>query len=127
MTSSKSQLPPPPIFGVSGDERVARNGIISLVDIFDDFLFSGDRNSANSGQAVNYHSQDKILADPDDEGDYDSNDDDLDDSEDGKRRKRNRVLQRNMTEEQKIERRLGFCFSIGNRLLHRAYLTGAGL
>lgn len=91
--SSKSQFPPPPVFGVLGDDKANKTGIYSLVDIFDDFLFSGDKGLGNN------------AGQKEDDDDFDSHDDDGDDSLDGKRRKRSRQLQRNMTEEQKIERR----------------------
>jgi hypothetical protein len=100
-----SQLPPPPIFGVIGsnseDSRnAARSGIISLVDIFDDFLFSGDQNTS-LGDATGLGTE--LEQAGDDEADYAS--DGMDDSIDGKQSKRSRTLQRNMTEEQKVERR----------------------
>ncbi|RYG65079.1 hypothetical protein EON64_12675 [archaeon] len=90
--SSKPQLPPPPVFGVLGDDKASKTGIYSLVDIFDDFLFSGDKGSG-------------VVEQKEVEDDFDSYDEDGDDSLDSKRRKRSRQLQRNMTEEQKIERR----------------------
>jgi hypothetical protein len=113
--TSPAQLPPPPIFGVMGsDDAIGRPGIISLVDIFDEFLFAGDR----SGQGGNQQSNaagftDKNVPasresniDEDDDGDEDSYDGDgFDEEGDGKKRKRSRGLQRNMTEEQKVERR----------------------
>eukprot|EP01038_Epipyxis_sp_PR26KG_P004623 gene4623-6502_t len=89
-----NQFPPPPIFGMlGGDEKIGRTGIVSLVDIFDEFLFSNDRNS----QQLN-NGKDQTLEDDD----YYSDDDDGD--EKGKK-KRARGVQRNMTEEQKVERR----------------------
>mmetsp|Transcript_29835 Transcript_29835/g.40990 ORF Transcript_29835/g.40990 Transcript_29835/m.40990 type:complete len:371 (-) Transcript_29835:129-1241(-) len=145
MPGSRS-LPPPPIFSVlGGDEsKIGKNGIISLVDIFDEFLFAPDRalaTSANSAaenskssnsknqqqdnskdkhlnanfkreKEMDHHdmSRDDMMRD-DDDGDYDSFDGDdgdgfLDDNtEDGKKRKRARGIQRNMTEVQKVERR----------------------
>jgi len=138
-------LPPPPIFSVlGGDEnKIGKNGIISLVDIFDEFLFAPDRALASSGNAAENsksitaknqpyadNSKDRLLnvnikrekeinhvdmsrddMRDDDDGDYDSFDGDdgdgiLDDNtEDGKKRKRARGIQRNMTEVQKVERR----------------------
>lgn len=113
---ASQQLPPPPIFGMIGGEgdnsKMGKTGIVSLVDIFDEFLFSNDRNTQQSAVAKSEkvgtsggsgHSND--LND-DDDADYDSEDGDgFDDTEDGKKRKRSRGINRNMTEEQKIERR----------------------
>lgn len=150
-------MPPPPIFSVLGgdDSKIGKNGIISLVDIFDEFLFAPDRamtTSANTAaensksnmsknQQYADNSKEKMRNDhikrekdmdnsdinrddlrDDDDGEYDSFDGDdgdgdgfLDDNtEDGKKRKRARGIQRNMTEVQKVERRyviLNFSFS----------------
>lgn len=108
--SSNRALPPPPIFGVAcgGDEK--KNGIISLDDIFDEFLFSSDRQQSRLdiySEARNGSSS-AGFKDDDDCEDYDEDDDDddcFDEDADGKKRKRSRGLQRNMTEEQKVERR----------------------
>lgn len=101
-----TQFPPPPVFGMppNGDTS-NRNGIISLVDIFDDFLFSSERSGSQNNAAGNLQ-RSSFEKDDFDEDDYDD-DDDLsgDDSEDGKRRKRPRISQRSMTEDQKVERR----------------------
>lgn len=102
-------FPPPPIFGVHGNEdSMARNGIISLVDIFDDFLFANDRSgssiSANTAAASHAPYGKDHDEDDDDEDDF-SDDSDGDGDGDGKRRKRPRGLTRAMTEEQKVERR----------------------
>lgn len=103
-SSSRNNGINPPLFGTIGqDDKVPRNGIISLVDIFDDFLFSGDRSSSQvygNGKTRNDNFQGDDD-DDDDEDDYDSNDD----SVDGKPRKRTRNSNRNMTDEQRLERR----------------------
>lgn len=108
-----SQLPPPPIFGMMGNEneKIGKTGIISLVDIFDEFLFSNERNAAQQTGAQTSAKSSTVIScandndnDDGDEDDYDS--DDGDETEDGKKRKRaQRGMNRNMTEEQKIERR----------------------
>ena len=99
--SNTQPLPVPPIFGsASSSNEPSRgvSGVISLDDIFDDFLFSTERQSG--GQ--NTKEEDiKVQLDNDD---FDESDDDGDDA-DSKRRKRARGLQRYMTEEQKVERR----------------------
>ena len=107
--TSKPQLPPPPVFGVLGEDKGNKTGIYSLVDIFDDFLFSGDKNAPAASQK-------------DDDDDFDSQDDEGDESLDGKRRKRSRQLQRNMIEEQKIERRCSPTFLMVPTL----YITHSG-
>jgi hypothetical protein len=147
-TSSRS-IPPPPIFSVLGvdDNKIGKTGIISLVDIFDEFLFAPDRtnnsvlpnnslvpnqdsslasssrNQTISGldrSKIDIHSNKRDVKDIDDtldgrddeDNDYDSCDDDVDvdgfldeNTEEGKKRKRSRGIQRNMTEIQKVERR----------------------
>lgn len=109
--SSPAQIPPPPIFGHLGkEEKIGRNGIISLVDIFDEFLFSGDRNSNSVVQNKSNDRKDSNKSKQDNDDDDFDDDDSLDadgyeEGEDGKKRKRPRGVQRNMTEEQKIERR----------------------
>lgn len=111
--SANHQLPPPPIFGVIGDNKVDRPGIISLVDIFDEFLFSNDRVGGINIQGTGFIDKTSYKNGPavkdflgDDYDSYDDEeDDDDDDNEDGRKRKRGRGLQRNMTEEQKVERR----------------------
>jgi len=99
-----ADFPPPPVFGVHGQEDPSgKNGIISLVDIFDDFLFQGNNHSHGAGNGQHQMQQfAKFAKDMDDE-----DEDDLsgDESEDGLRRKRPRGFQRSMTEEQKVERR----------------------
>lgn len=140
-------VPPPPMFSVlqNSDNKMGKNGIISLVDIFDEFLFAPPNSSvappsvnirgnetsksskdskvqrAESGKItkdVDISDGNKDISDfrDDDDCDYDSFDGDdgdgdgfLDDNtEDGKKRKRTRGLQRNMTEVQKVERRFFF-------------------
>jgi len=92
MTSS--QFPQAPIFGVHGSEDVlARNGIISLVDVFDDFLFANARGT------------DTVHCNRETDEDDDDDDDLSGDDSDERRRKKPRNLQRSMTEEQKVERR----------------------
>jgi hypothetical protein len=100
-------FPPPPIFGVHGqEETVAKNGIISLVDIFDEFLFAGERSALPStDQAGNLIFT--PVEDEDEEDDDDISGDNYD-SDEGRKRKKPRGTQRSMTEEQKIERRYDF-------------------
>lgn len=106
----KFTAPPLPIFGTVQAEGglPLKPAILSLDDIFDDFLFSNNRPQVLSSGHTN-----KKVAEMcennyrDDEG-YDSIDDDDDDNdEDGENRnkKRTRGLHSNMTEEQKVERR----------------------
>ena len=96
-SSSRSAGINPPLFGTIGhDEKVSKSGIISLVDIFDDFLFPGDRPDKNRDNKINAGDDDD-----DDEADFDSNDESID----GKPRKRMRNSNRNMTDEQRLERR----------------------
>lgn len=100
--SNDQPLPVPPIFGSasSSNDPSIRGvpGLISLDDIFDDFLFSTER---LSGGQQTKEEDIKVQLDNDD---FDESDDDGDDA-DSKRRKRARGLQRYMTEEQKVERR----------------------
>ena len=91
------QLPLPPIFGIKNSNEdqfnkgsIGKTGIISLDDIFDEFLFSNENNKSSY---ENYEDDDE----DDDEDDVDK---------DEKKRKRNlRNLNRSMTNEQKVERR----------------------
>lgn len=106
MDNSSSQLPAPPIFGLkSGDESFGKIGIISLDDIFEDFLLPNDAKKFQN---------DLENSKFDDEDDFDDDDDDDDSQEGGeggkKRKKMSREMQRNMTEEQKVERRLVYIF-----------------
>ena len=126
-------LPPPPIFGTishssaTDGEHKHPGGPISLDDIFDsDFIFdkmdskskmnssnvgmgvaSSGASSSGSGRAMGSGAAD-VMDDRGDDG-YDSmlDDDDDDDDEDGdgRKKKRARGLNKNMTEEQKVERR----------------------
>ena len=123
-------LPPPPIFGTISNssgtmgEHKHTGAPISLDDIFDDFIFdkvdskskmnaanvgmgvaSSGASSSGSGRAMGNGADD--MDDREDDG-YDSMlDDDDDDDEDGEGRKKKRArgLNKNMTEEQKVERR----------------------
>ncbi len=94
---SQYKLPPPPIFGLKASEDQSnKNGMISLDDIFEDFFQPDSKvkyppNSTGSN----------------DEFDDDDDDDSHDDSDVKKRKRMSRSMQRSMTEEQKIERRLG--------------------
>lgn len=105
-------IPPPPIFGVSHKRKSEKNVLHNLDDIFDDFIFSVDRGVANT-------SEDSTLLRKNNESTYDDDEDDeeYDDysGEDSgydsdsflgpKKKKRFRIQHRNMTEEQKVERR----------------------
>jgi len=111
-SAHQMSLPPPPIFGIAGgEERAGKNGIIFLDDIFDEFLFSNERQlgrshtTDKSETAQNSAVKDEVDDDDEDDGDDDSQDGEGFEYEDGKKRKRSRGLQRNMTEEQKVERR----------------------
>ena len=102
-------LPPPPIFGVAAAEKgtTKSGGILSLDDIFDEFLFSGERphSRAPAGSSRSVLDRADDMNDDDDDDD-DSDDDGYDDDSDGRKKKRARGgIQRNMTEEQKVERR----------------------
>ena len=107
-SNSSYTLPPPPIFGTVGKSTgvIGDNSphhLMNLDDIFEDFfppnnLDSMPRlfNQSSSGGHHNYK----------DDDDDDDDDDDSEGGGDDKKRKRNsRNIQRNMTEEQKIERR----------------------
>lgn len=98
---------PPVLAGTEGAVDV-KPSVLSLDDIFDEYLFSSDRpqvrSSGHTEKKVGLESSENYK---DDEG-YDSIDDDDDeDGEEGEGRnkKRTRGLHSNMTEEQKIERR----------------------
>jgi hypothetical protein len=98
MAQSQFTLPPPPIFGVkSNEEQLSKNGIISLDDIFEDFFLP--ENSKTKFQQSNDYRDD------DDDDDDDDNSQEGGDTEGKKRKRTSRSLQRNMTEEQKVERR----------------------
>jgi hypothetical protein len=97
-------LPPPPVFGLSRaaneDLNTSNSGSICLDDIFDEFLFAGDRSTVNTSTTSKVFER------------YGSNDDDFDDDtdegsgdEDSKKIKRPRNQHRNMSEQQKVERR----------------------
>lgn len=104
---SSNQFPDPPVFSVAGvgDDKFTRRGITSLVDIFDDFLFSSNGNEkiVSSGLEKKIH-PDTPAKDDDDEEEFEDDDESNDDSE-GRPRKKSRGSNRHMTEEQKIERR----------------------
>lgn len=83
---------PLPKFSFGGNRKQAEPGV-SLEDIFDDFVFPNN--------AIG-----NFSADDDDEGDDDSDDaDEFGEADGRKKRKRVRISQKNMSEEQKIERR----------------------
>lgn len=106
-----SQFPPPPVFGMHGSEEgIPRHGIVSLVDIFDDFLFANDRMGAAGTTTASARAFD-AHKDPDDDEEDEDDDFSNDDSDDGRRRKRPRGSSRAMTEEQKVERRYK-CFAL---------------
>ena len=74
-TKQGHQFPPPPIFGSSrpmNEDRIPHTGSICLDDIFDEFLFSGDRQSNASASS-------KVF---DQYGKYTDNEDYFDDSGD---------------------------------------------
>lgn len=130
-----SNLQPPVFSSFGGSDKMGKNGMISLVDIFDEFLFAPEKpvnpaptpnvarvpgsNDQNKEKTIKKEGKDKELSfDPNDFRDDDDCDDDSFDgddadgdgfldysTEDGKKRKRSRGLQRNMTETQKVERR----------------------
>ena len=128
-----SNLQPPVFssFGGGSDNTIGKNGMISLVDIFDEFLFSPEKpmnhpaptsrvpGSNDQAKGVRKEGKDKELTfesndfrddDDCDDDSFDGDDADGDgfmdySTEDGKKRKRSRGLQRNMTETQKVERR----------------------
>lgn len=109
--SEQFTVPPPPIFGISQagvGEAISKPPVLSLDDIFDEFLFANDRPQvSSSGHIVKKGVENCENNYKDDEG-YDSIDDDDDDNDeegDGRNKKRTRGLHSNMTEEQKIERR----------------------
>ena len=103
-TKQGHQFPPPPIFGSSrpmNEDRIPHTGSICLDDIFDEFLFSGDRQSNASASTKVFDQYGKYT---DNEDYFDDSGDDSGD-EDSKKRKRSRNQHRNMTEHQKVERR----------------------
>ena len=105
---SDLRLPPPPIFGVAnadGDRLGQPGGMMSLDNIFDDFLFGSDKMPNVHADGSTTSRQSSASDDFDDDKDDDDDDFSEDgDSTDGKKRKR-RGQQRYMTEEQKVERR----------------------
>jgi hypothetical protein len=113
----------PPIF--EKDNKDANSELFSLEDIFDEFLFKSDRPQP----PVNVRDQNIIAANVpqnaikdekcinekqielDDDHDHDDDDEDDEDGE-GRNKKKIRGEQRNMSEEQKIERRLRYIMYI---------------
>ena len=100
-------FPQPPVFGVmqnsavpGQDDKVARPGLISIVDIFDDFLFSTSDKNLEINPPSDQNNNNSFSKD--DDYDYDSHDDE---SDEDKPRKRARGNNKSMTEEQKVERR----------------------
>lgn len=97
--SNQLQYFQPPVFVMSHQQQVDNsNASMSLDDIFDEFLFTDmkDQKKFPEGDAKDEYGDDDSF-----EGDGDG-DDDMGDS---KRGKRPRGQQRNMSEEQKVERR----------------------
>ena len=86
----------------------SKPGILSLDDIFDEFIFTNDKPQArSSGQTDKKPIESSETNCKDDEG-YDSIDDEDDENDEdgeGRSKKRTRGLHSNMTEEQKVERR----------------------
>jgi hypothetical protein len=119
---------PPPIFGAEKSEKPSKPSVLNLDDMFGDILFDqedvlGDLKPDVAKQELTYSiptpaptsngieikllDLDKALAlDKDDDGFMDSDGDDVNDEDgDAADKKRNRGVQRVMTEEQKFERR----------------------
>jgi len=90
---------PPPVFGSSDG-----NADLLLDDIFDEFLFSSDRRGTNSNDIVNSRSMGDHRGGGFSDNDLGSSGSD-DDDDDDQARKRSRGISRNMTEQQKVERR----------------------
>lgn len=112
-TATTDQLfpPQPPVFaGAAGGAVDVKPSILSLDDIFDEYLFSSDRPQVRSSGHTEKKGGLEITENYKDDEGYDSIDDD-DDEEgeegEGRNKKRTRGLHSNMTEEQKIERRYG--------------------
>lgn len=98
-----SQVPSAPVFGVVGsDEKYSRTGMISLVDIFDDFLFSGnDKQLPAKEEGMNMN---QFLASNNE--DYDDDEEESNETdEEGRPRKRAKGSTRVMTDQQRTERR----------------------
>ena len=90
-------------FNSVGDEKGDGEGDGMLDDIFDEFLFSSDTGISNFPQSNKKGTLSEIT-----NGDSDLDDDDDDDDEmdsEWKKSKRQRGLHKNMSEEQKVERR----------------------
>ena len=99
--SQQINFPAAPIFGVIGERDATKSSQLYIDDIFDEFLFSNDKHPNFFGDSEK-NRLDK-YGDLDDD-DLDSDNEDTVDSSD-KKRKRSRGLQKNMSEEQKVERR----------------------
>ena len=103
---SQGKLPAPPIFG--RERNIGKNGILSLVDIFDEFVFTGEKGTVPTDHLEQH---DKVyLSGKDSHDEYDEDDsfdgDDNEEVDEGKKRKRAaKINPKNMTEEQKLERR----------------------
>lgn len=100
--SQQVNYPAAPIFGVVGDKD-KKSSQIYLDDIFDEFLFAADRSNFDKDKKLSKDINSSSKFDIDDDDDLESLDDDSFDGD--KKRKRSRGIQRNMTEEQKVERR----------------------
>lgn len=98
--SQQINFPAAPIFGVIGDRDATKSSQLYIDDIFDEFLFSNDKQQNYFGDEKNRLDKYGDL----DDDDIDSDNEDTVDSGD-KKRKRSRGLQKNMSEEQKVERR----------------------
>lgn len=102
-------LPPPPIFVQGGSaDAISKPSILSLDDIFDEFLFSSDKPQVRSSGNIEKKGVESGENNYKDDEGYDSIDDDDDENDEdgeGRNKKRTRGLHSNMTEEQKIERR----------------------
>ena len=122
----KFSVTAPPVFGSvqTLGEGPSKNSILSLDDIFDEFVFSNDRPQVrSSGQTDKKGSEICDNNYKDDEGYYSMDDDDDDNDEDGENRnkKRTRGLHSNMTEEQKVERRYSWRGPSHSELLFNTY------
>jgi hypothetical protein len=100
---SQFSYPAAPIFGVVTERDKPQNSQLYLDDIFDEFLFSAQ---PDRGIDLIGGQRDKSIdkSSKSDDDDFESFDED-DNLDDLKKRKRSRGIQRNMTEEQKVERR----------------------
>lgn len=107
-SASKVDMMDPPLFGTIREKDSDKGyDILSLDDIFDQFLFSSDTQPSLSNKiSSSFGGSRTSIHAKEDFDDYDSADYDSDDDEDGGGRKRARTtIHRNMTEQQKVERR----------------------